>query len=163
MDIRLGNGFDVHAFCKGDHVWLCGVQVPHSAGLLGHSDADVLVHALCDALLGAIGLGDIGKHFPDNDDTFKGIDSFKLLAVVLEKIKLRGYRLGNLDATIIAQRPRLAPFIPQMREKLAAACACTIEQVNVKATTTEKLGFEGRGEGISAHAIVLLLAAGVPT
>lgn len=161
--IRIGHGYDVHTLVSGRPLILGGVIIPYPLGLLGHSDADVLVHALCDALLGAIGAGDIGKHFPDHDASFKGIDSFKLLAVVLEKVALRGYRLGNLDATIIAQRPKLAPFIPQMREQLAVACACSIEQVNVKATTTEGLGFEGRGEGISAHAVVLLLAVGVPT
>jgi 2-C-methyl-D-erythritol 2,4-cyclodiphosphate synthase len=161
--IRIGHGYDVHTLVSDRALILGGVTIPYHLGLLGHSDADVLVHALCDALLGAIGAGDIGKHFPDNDASFKGIDSFQLLAVVLEKVALRGYRLGNLDATIIAQRPKLAPFIPQMREKLAAACGCSSDQVNVKATTTEGLGFEGRGEGISAHAVVLLLAAGVPT
>lgn len=161
--IRIGHGYDVHALVSGRALILGGVTIPYPLGLLGHSDADVLVHALCDALLGAIGAGDIGKHFPDNDASFKGIDSFKLLAVVLEKVELRGYRLGNLDATIIAQRPKLAPFIPLMREKLAVACNCSIEQVNVKATTTEGLGFAGRGEGVSAHAVVLLLATGVPT
>lgn len=161
--IRIGHGYDVHALVSDRALVLGGVTIPYHLGLLGHSDADVLVHALCDALLGAIGAGDIGKHFPDNDASFKGIDSFKLLAIVLEKVALRGYRLGNLDVTIIAQRPKLAPFIPQMREKLAAACACSLEQVNVKATTTEGLGFEGRGEGISAHAVVLLIAANVPT
>lgn len=161
--IRIGHGYDVHTLVNDRALILGGVTIPHHLGLLGHSDADVLVHALCDALLGAIGAGDIGKHFPDSDAGFKGIDSFKLLAAVLEKVTERGYRLGNLDATIIAQQPKLAPFIPQMREKLAAACACSIEQVNVKATTTEGLGFEGRGEGISAHAVVLLLAADAPT
>jgi 2-C-methyl-D-erythritol 2,4-cyclodiphosphate synthase len=161
--IRIGHGYDVHALVSGRALVLGGVTIPYPFGLLGHSDADVLVHALCDALLGAIGAGDIGKHFPDNDASFKGIDSFKLLAVVLEKVAERGYRLGNLDATIIAQRPKLAPFIPQMRERLAVACACSIEQVNVKATTTEELGFEGRGEGISAHAVVLLLTTAAPT
>ena len=161
--IRIGHGYDVHTLVNDRALILGGVTIPYHLGLLGHSDADVLVHALCDALLGAIGAGDIGKHFPDNDPSFKGIDSFKLLATVLEKVTQRGYRLGNLDATIIAQRPRLAPFIPQMREKLALACACSIEQVNVKATTTEGLGFEGRGEGISAHAVVLLVAANLPT
>ena len=161
--IRIRHGYDVHALVSKRALILGGVDIPYHLGLLGHSDADVLIHALCDALLGAIGAGDIGKHFPDNDAQFQGIDSFKLLAVVLEKVELRGYRLGNLDATIIAQRPKLAPFIPQMRENIAAACACSIEQVNVKATTTEGLGFEGRGEGISAHAVVLLLASGVPT
>ncbi|MBE0503582.1 MAG: 2-C-methyl-D-erythritol 2,4-cyclodiphosphate synthase [Desulfuromonadales bacterium] len=161
--IRIGHGYDVHTLVSDRALVLGGVTIPYHLGLLGHSDADVLVHALCDALLGAIGAGDIGKHFPDNDASFKGIDSFKLLAVVLEKVALRGYRLGNLDATIIAQRPKLAPFIPLMREKLAAACGCCSDQVNVKATTTEGLGFEGCGEGISAHAVVLLIAAGVPT
>jgi 2-C-methyl-D-erythritol 2,4-cyclodiphosphate synthase len=161
--IRIGHGYDVHTLVSDRALILGGVTIPYHLGLLGHSDADVLVHALCDALLGAIGAGDIGRHFPDNDASFKGIDSFKLLAVVLEKVALRGYHLGNLDATIIAQRPKLAPFIPQMREKLAAACGCSSEQVNVKATTTEGLGFEGRGEGISAHAVVLLVAASVPT
>jgi 2-C-methyl-D-erythritol 2,4-cyclodiphosphate synthase len=159
--IRIGHGYDVHTLVSGRALILGGVTIPYPLGLLGHSDADVLVHALCDALLGAIGAGDIGRHFPDNDASFKGIDSFKLLASVLEKVALRGYRLGNLDATIIAQQPKLAPFIPQMREKLAAACACTIEQVNVKATTTEGLGFAGRGEGIAAHAVVLLLSSRV--
>ena len=161
--IRIGHGYDVHALVSGRPLILGGVEIPYPLGLLGHSDADVLVHALCDALLGAIGAGDIGKHFPDNDVSFKGIDSFKLLAIVLEKVALRGYRLGNLDATIIAQRPKLAPFIPQMCAKLAAACSCSSEQINVKATTTEGLGFAGRGEGIAAHAVVLLVAAGVPT
>jgi len=161
--IRIGHGYDVHTLVSDRALILGGVTIPYPLGLLGHSDADVLVHALCDALLGAIGAGDIGKHFPDNDASFKGIDSFKLLASVLEKVAERGYRLGNLDATIIAQRPKLAPFIPQMCAKLAVACACSIEQVNIKATTTEGLGFEGRGEGISAHAVVLLLAAGAPT
>ena len=123
--IRIGHGYDVHTLVSDRPLILGGVTIPYALGLLGHSDADVLVHALCDALLGAIGAGDIGKHFPDNDATFKGIDSFELLAVVMEKVAQRGYRLGNLDATIIAQRPKLAPFIPLMREKLAAACACS--------------------------------------
>lgn len=161
--IRIGHGYDVHTLVSERPLILGGVTVPYHLGLLGHSDADVLVHALCDALLGAIAAGDIGKHFPDNDASFKGIDSFKLLAAVMAKVAQGGYRLGNLDATIIAQRPKLAPFIPQMRENLALACACGIDQVNVKATTTEGLSFEGRGEGISAHAVVLLLAVSAPT
>lgn len=161
--IRIGHGYDVHCLVSGRDLILGGVSIPYPLGLLGHSDADVLVHALCDALLGAIAAGDIGQHFPDNDASFKGIDSFKLLAVVMEKVRLRGYRLGNLDATIIAQRPKLASYIPQMRDKLAAACVCSCEQINIKATTTEELGFEGRGEGISAHAVVLLLASPVST
>lgn len=156
--IRIGHGYDVHRLVAGRALILGGVDVPYHHGLLGHSDADVLVHAICDALLGALGLGDIGKHFPDSDSAYKGIDSFKLLAAVLLKVEDRGYRLGNLDATIIAQRPKLAPFIPAMREKLAACCECEPERINVKATTTEELGFEGRGEGISAHAVVLLTA-----
>lgn len=160
--IRIGHGYDVHALVTGRALILGGVAIPYPLGLLGHSDADVLVHALCDALLGAIGAGDIGQHFPDNDAAFQGIDSFKLLAVVLEKVTQRGYRLGNLDATIIAQRPKLAPFIPRMRAKIANACACHCEEVNVKATTTETLGFEGRGEGISAHVVVLLFASSDP-
>lgn len=160
--IRIGHGFDVHTLVEERLLILGGVEIPYHLGLLGHSDADVLVHALCDALLGAIGAGDIGKHFPDNDPNFKGIDSFKLLATVMAKVKDLGYRLGNLDATIIAQRPKLAPFIPLMREKIAIACCCSIGQVNIKATTTEGLGFEGRGEGISAHAVVVLLAPAPP-
>lgn len=161
--IRIGHGYDVHRLVAERALILGGVKIPYHLGLLGHSDADVLIHALCDALLGAIASGDIGRHFPDNDATYKGIDSFKLLATVMEIVTRRGYRLGNLDATIIAQRPKLAPFIPLMCEKITAACACSSEQVNVKATTTEELGFEGRGEGISAHVVVLLIATGVPT
>jgi 2-C-methyl-D-erythritol 2,4-cyclodiphosphate synthase len=160
--MRIGHGYDVHALVAGRALILGGVLIPYHRGLLGHSDADVLVHALCDALLGAIGAGDIGRYFPDTEAAYAGIDSFKLLAVVMEKVTLRGYRISNLDATIIAQRPKLAPFIPLMREKIAAGCACSSDQVNVKATTTEELGFEGRGEGISAHVVVLLLASGVP-
>lgn len=160
--IKIGHGYDVHSLVAGRALILGGVNIPYHLGLLGHSDADVLVHALCDALLGAIGDGDLGRHFPDNDATYKGIDSFKLLATVMEKVTRRGYRIGNLDITLIAQKPKLAPFIPGMCEKIAAGCACRVEQVNVKATTTEGLGFEGRGEGIAAHAVVLLVAVGVP-
>jgi 2-C-methyl-D-erythritol 2,4-cyclodiphosphate synthase len=135
-----------------------GVEIPWEKGLLGHSDADVLLHAICDAILGAIGEGDIGKHFPDTDKAYKGIDSLKLLAHVSELAHARGYCLGNLDATIIAQLPKMAPHIPAMRENIAAVLNATVEQVNIKATTEEGLGFSGRGEGISAHAVVLMLA-----
>jgi 2-C-methyl-D-erythritol 2,4-cyclodiphosphate synthase len=135
-----------------------GVDIPWDQGLLGHSDADVLLHAISDAILGAIGEGDIGKHFPDTDAAYKGADSLKLLAHVMALADARGYRLGNLDATIIAQQPKMAPHIPAMRENIAAVLNATVEQVNVKATTEEGLGFSGRGEGISAHAVVLMLA-----
>jgi 2-C-methyl-D-erythritol 2,4-cyclodiphosphate synthase len=132
------------------------VEIPYPLGLLGHSDADVLLHAVCDAVLGALGEGDIGRHFPDTDPAYKGISSLKLLREVMALAGARGYAIGNLDATVIAQRPRLAPHIRTMVENIAGACATSIDRVNVKATTTEELGFEGRGEGISAHAVVLL-------
>lgn len=154
--IRIGHGYDAHRLVSGRALVLGGITVPHSLGLLGHSDADVLTHAICDAILGALGEGDLGKHFPDSDPAYKGISSLKLLETVMIKVASRGYRLGNLDATIIAQRPKLAPYIPQMRERLAACCDTEAERVNVKATTTEELGFEGRCEGISAHAVVIL-------
>lgn len=154
--IRIGHGYDAHRLVSGRALVLGGVSVPHALGLLGHSDADVLTHAICDAILGAIGEGDIGRHFPDSDPTYRGIESIKLLDVVMVKATRRGYRLGNLDATIIAQRPKLAPHIPRMREQIAACCGAEPERVNIKATTTEEMGFEGRCEGISAHAVVLL-------
>jgi 2-C-methyl-D-erythritol 2,4-cyclodiphosphate synthase len=135
-----------------------GVDIPWDKGLLGHSDADVLLHAIADAILGAIGEGDIGKHFPDTDAVYKGADSLKLLAHVMALAADRGYRLGNLDATIIAQQPKMAPHIPTMRENIARVLNATLEQVNVKATTEEGLGFSGRGEGIAAHAVVLMQA-----
>ncbi|MBC8079299.1 MAG: 2-C-methyl-D-erythritol 4-phosphate cytidylyltransferase [Gorillibacterium sp.] len=155
--IRMGQGFDVHAFAKGRKCIIGGVDIPFEQGLLGHSDADVLLHAIADAVLGALALGDIGKHFPDTDLAFKNADSLKLLMHVWGLIKERGYRLGNLDATIIAQRPKMAPHIPRMVEIIAAALEAEPGQVNVKATTTEKLGFTGREEGIAAQAVVCLL------
>lgn len=155
---RIGQGYDVHRLVPGRPLVLGGLTIPHEVGLLGHSDADVLLHALCDALLGAIGAGDLGRHFPDTDPAYKGIASSELLRQVLQLVARRGYRVGNIDATIVAQRPRLAGYIPQMVAQLAACCAIMPEQVNIKATTTETLGFEGRQEGISAQAVVLLIS-----
>ncbi len=158
MTMRIGHGFDVHAFAEGRRLIIGGVDIPHERGLLGHSDADVLLHAICDALLGAAGLGDIGHHFPDSDPRFKGIDSRKLLRHVAELLDGAGWRVGNLDATIIAQAPRMAPHIDSMREHIAADLNLAAERINVKATTTEQLGFTGRGEGIAAEAVCLLMA-----
>ena len=155
-DIRVGQGYDVHRLTQGRRLVLCGVEVPYERGLDGHSDADVAVHALMDALLGAMGLGDIGRHFPDNDPHYKGADSMVLLASVMRLIHDQGYRVGNADITIVAQAPKLAPFIGQMRQRVAGALGITQERVNVKATTTEHLGFEGEGLGISAQAVVLV-------
>ena len=155
--MRIGHGYDVHRLVKGRKLILGGVDIPHDKGLLGHSDADVLLHAVADAILGAIAEGDIGKHFPDTDPRYKGADSLKLLAHVMALADARGYRLGNLDATIVAQRPKLAPHIPAMRINIATVLAAAPDQVNVKATTTEELGFAGRGEGIAAYGVVLLL------
>lgn len=154
--IRIGTGYDVHRLAEGLPLWLGGVAVPHSQGLVGHSDADVLLHAICDALLGAAALGDIGKHFPDTDPKYKGISSLKLLAHVGKLLKEKGYIVGNIDSTVAAQRPKLAPYIEQMRRNIADTLAIDIDQVSVKATTTEKLGFEGREEGISAQAVVII-------
>lgn len=156
MTIRTGIGYDVHQLRDGLPLWLGGVQVPHTKGLLGHSDADVLIHAICDALLGAAALGDIGKHFPDSDPTYKGIDSKILLANVCMLLKDNGYSIGNIDSILCMQKPKVAPFIPAMRETLAATMGIAIDKVSVKATTTEHLGFEGREEGISAIANVLI-------
>jgi len=156
MNIRIGHGFDVHAFAAGRRLIIGGVDIPHERGLLGHSDADVLLHAICDALLGAAGLGDIGKHFPDSDPQYQGIDSRKLLRHVGELLKRHGWHVGNIDATLIAQAPRMAPHIPAMREHIAEDLNVNPEQVNVKATTTEMLGFTGRGEGIAAEAVCLI-------
>ena len=154
--MRIGHGFDVHRLVEGRKLILGGVDIPHKKGLLGHSDADVLLHALCDAILGALAVGDIGKHFPDTDPAFKGIDSRKLVRHVVALMMDKGYGLANLDATILCQQPKLAPHIAQMCQYIAQDCQVEPGQVNVKATTTETLGFEGRGEGISAHAVVLL-------
>lgn len=156
MDIRTGLGYDVHRLVEGRDLWLCGVKVPHSLGLMGHSDADVAIHALCDAMLGAAALGDIGKHFPDSDPQYKGIDSRVLLRHVCDLLAERGWRTGNLDITIAAQAPKLAPHIQLMRQTIAQTVRIELDCVSVKATTTEHLGFEGRGEGISAMATVLI-------
>lgn len=155
--MRIGQGFDVHALVSDRPLILGGVRIPFEKGLAGHSDADVLLHAICDALLGAVGLGDIGRHFPDTDAAFKGIDSRILLRDVWQKVRAGGWQLANLDATLICQRPRLAPHIPQMLAHLAEDLAVETQKLNIKATTTEHLGFTGRGEGIAAQAIVLLL------
>ncbi|MBK5275733.1 MAG: 2-C-methyl-D-erythritol 2,4-cyclodiphosphate synthase [Desulfuromonadales bacterium] len=157
--MRIGHGYDVHRLVEDRKLIMGGVDIPWEKGLLGHSDADVLLHAISDAILGALGEGDIGRHFPDTDAAYKGADSLKLLAHVVKLAENRGYRLGNLDATIIAQQPKMAPHIPAMRANIAAVLNAAPEQVNVKATTEEGLGFSGRGEGISAHAVVLMLAA----
>lgn len=154
--IRIGHGYDVHKLAENRKLILGGVDIPYEKGLLGHSDADVLLHAVCDALLGAAALGDIGKHFPDTDDAFKGADSMVLLSDVVKLLENEGYRVGNVDATVIAQRPKLASYIPQMRENIAKTLGVGLSAVNVKATTEEKLGFTGRGEGISAHAVCLV-------
>ncbi|MGA1598959.1 MAG: 2-C-methyl-D-erythritol 2,4-cyclodiphosphate synthase [bacterium] len=159
VPFRVGTGFDVHAFASGRKLILGGVEVPHSLGLLGHSDADVLTHAIMDALLGALALGDIGQHFPDTDPRFQGADSLQLLSEVLQLIRQRGYQVANLDSTLIAQKPKLASYLPQMREHLARRLEVLPDQVSVKATTTEKLGFAGREEGIAAQATVLLVQA----
>jgi 2-C-methyl-D-erythritol 2,4-cyclodiphosphate synthase len=153
---RIGQGFDVHRFGEGRPLMIGGVEIPYEKGLLGHSDADVLLHAVADACLGAIGEGDIGRHFPDTDAAFKDADSAALLAHVFQLVKQKGYKLGNLDCTIIAQKPKMAPYIGKMRETIARILEAEIGRVNVKATTTEKLGFAGREEGIAAQATVLL-------
>lgn len=158
-NIRIGHGFDVHAFGGEGPITLAGVKIPYEQGLLAHSDGDVVLHALSDALLGAVALGDIGHHFPDTDDSYKGIDSRILLRNVFEAVRQHGYDIGNLDITIMAQAPKIAPHITLMRNVIAADLQCTLEQVNVKATTTEKLGFVGRKEGIAAEAVVLLVKA----
>jgi 2-C-methyl-D-erythritol 2,4-cyclodiphosphate synthase len=154
--MRIGHGYDVHRLVEGRKLILGGVDIPYAKGLLGHSDADVLLHAISDAILGAIAEGDIGRHFPDTDPRYKGADSQKLLSHVMKLADDKGYRVGNLDATIVAQRPKLATHIPRMRENIAVVLFAEIDRVNVKATTTEELGFAGRGEGIAAYAVVLM-------
>lgn len=153
---KTGHGIDVHRFGPGDHVTLCGVKIPHEQGLVAHSDGDVALHALCDAILGALALGDIGKHFPDTDVAYSGADSRVLFRHVLGLMRERDYGIGNLDITVLAERPKLAPYIEQMRGCIAADAGIAMDCVSVKATTTEKLGFVGRREGIEAHAVVLL-------
>ena len=155
--MRIGHGYDVHCFAEGDFITLGGVRIPHKLGLLAHSDGDVLLHALSDALLGAAALGDIGKHFPDTDPTFKGADSRVLLRHVVGLIRAKGWKVGNVDNTIIAQAPKMAPHIETMRAQIAADREVDLDQVNVKATTTEKLGFVGREEGIAVHCVALLV------
>jgi len=156
MSMRIGNGYDVHAFGDGDKIVIGGVVIPHHHGLVAHSDGDVLLHALCDALLGAAALGDIGKHFPDTDMQYRNADSRSLLRMVYAKVNQQGWKLVNADMTIVAQAPRMANYIPRMQETIAADLQSTISQINVKATTTERLGFTGRGEGIACYAVVLL-------
>lgn len=154
--MRIGHGYDVHRLVEGRKCIIGGVDIPHEKGLLGHSDADVLLHAMMDAVLGAMAAGDIGKLFPDNDPAYKGADSLVLTRRVAEVMTQRGYRLGNIDATVIAQAPKLAPHIPAMRERIAEAFGVEVDRVSVKATTEERLGFTGSGEGIAAHAVCLL-------
>ena len=154
--MRIGHGYDVHRLVEGRDLILGGVKIPYEKGLLGHSDADVLLHAVSDALLGAAGLGDIGKHFPDTDPRYKGADSLELLRVVARRVQEAGYRVSNIDVTMIAQRPKLKDYIPQMVKNIASAVGIAENRVNVKATTEEKLGFTGSGEGMSCHAVCLL-------
>jgi len=157
VSIRIGQGFDVHAFTEGDHVMLGGVAIPHDQGLKAHSDGDVALHALSDALLGALALGDIGHYFPDTDPQWKGADSGKLLAAIYQDVTAAGWQLGNADLTVICQAPKLAPHIGAMRQRLADLLGCSAAQISVKATTTEKLGFTGRGEGIACMATATLV------
>jgi 2-C-methyl-D-erythritol 2,4-cyclodiphosphate synthase len=154
--VRIGHGYDVHAFGPGDHLVLGGVRIPFRHGFVAHSDGDVLIHALCDALLGAAALGDIGRHFPDSDPRFAGIDSRRLLRHVRELLSERGFALGNADMTLVAQSPRMTPHLEAMTANLAADCRTETDRINIKATTTEKLGFVGREEGVACHAVVLL-------
>jgi 2-C-methyl-D-erythritol 2,4-cyclodiphosphate synthase len=155
--MRIGHGYDVHPLVAGRDLILGGVKIPHGKGLHGHSDADVLMHAICDACLGAAGLGDIGRHFPDTDPQYKNIDSRKLLRKVKDAIAERGWKIANVDSTIVAQAPRVAPYLAQMLTNISADLGIPAESINIKATTTEKLGFAGREEGIAAHAVVLLM------
>lgn len=156
MDYRIGNGYDVHALAEGETLWLGGIQIEHTKGTIAHSDGDVLIHAICDALLGALSLGDIGKHFPDTDNTYKNIDSKILLQQCNELIKINGYKVVNIDSTVCAQQPKLKDSIPAMVKCMSQLLEVDEQQVSVKATTTEKLGFIGREEGISSYAVVLL-------
>jgi 2-C-methyl-D-erythritol 2,4-cyclodiphosphate synthase len=155
--MRIGHGYDVHRLVEGRKLILGGVDIPYAKGLLGHSDADVLLHAISDAILGAIGEGDIGRHFPDTDPRYKGADSLMLLSHVMLLANGKGYKLGNLDATVVAQRPKLAPHIQLMRENIAGVLGAETDRVNIKATTTEELGFAGRGEGMAAYAVALMV------
>ncbi|PID29281.1 MAG: 2-C-methyl-D-erythritol 2,4-cyclodiphosphate synthase [Candidatus Cloacimonadota bacterium] len=154
--MRIGYGYDVHKLTEGRPLILGGINIPYEKGLLGHSDADVLVHAVADAILGALALGDIGQHFPDTDSNYKNADSMELLRHVCELMKEKGYKLGNMDSTVCAQRPKLKDFIPEIRKRFAEVIGCDISQVSVKATTEEKMGITGNGQGMTAHAVVLL-------
>ena len=156
MNFRIGHGYDVHKLVEGRKLIRGGAEIPHTVGLLGHSDADVLTHALMDALLGALALGDIGQLFPDNDPAYEGADSIRLLEAVMEHVRAAGYAVSNVDCTVLAQAPKLKPYIAQLRERLAAAMGVAVDQVSVKATTEEGLGFTGAKEGIAAHAVALL-------
>ena len=156
MNFRIGHGYDVHALAPGLELWLGGIRIEHELGCIAHSDGDVVIHALCDALLGAAALGDIGLHFPDNSDTYKGIDSKILLRKTIELLASHGYRIGNVDCTLCLQRPKVRPHINTMRQTLANVMEIAVENVSVKATTTEKLGFVGRQEGVEAHAVALI-------
>lgn len=157
--IRIGQGYDVHAFGEGDHIMLAGVRVPHSRGVLAHSDGDVALHALCDAMLGALALGDIGVHFPPSDDRWKGADSSRFVSHCNELLRERGWQVGNVDITVICERPKVGPHALAMREKVAQLLEVNLDRVSIKATTSEKLGFTGREEGIAAQAVALLVAA----
>jgi 2-C-methyl-D-erythritol 2,4-cyclodiphosphate synthase len=155
--MRIGFGFDVHQLVEGRDFWLGGIKIPADKGILGHSDADVLLHAICDAILGSLVLGDIGKHFPDTDTTFKGIDSKILLSKVMELISNKGYKIGNIDTTVVCQQPKIMPYAYEMRNCIAQICNITVDDISIKATTNETMGFIGREEGIVAYAVVLLL------
>jgi 2-C-methyl-D-erythritol 2,4-cyclodiphosphate synthase len=155
--MRIGFGFDVHQLSEDREIWLGGIKIPAPKGILGHSDADVLLHAICDAILGALALGDIGKHFPDTDQSFKGIDSKILLSKTIELISQKGYRIGNIDSSVVLQQPKIMPYADDMRKCIAELCHISMDDVSIKATTNEKMGFIGREEGIVAYAVVLLL------
>jgi 2-C-methyl-D-erythritol 2,4-cyclodiphosphate synthase len=155
--MRIGFGFDVHQLSEDREFWLGGIKIPAVKGILGHSDADVLLHAICDAILGALALGDIGKHFPDTDQSFKGIDSKILLSKTIELISQKGYRIGNIDSSVVLQQPKIMPYADDMRKCIAELCHISMDDVSIKATTNEKMGFIGREEGIVAYAVVLLL------
>lgn len=158
--IRIGNGYDVHKLVTGRKLILGGIEIPYEKGLLGHSDADVLLHAIMDSLLGALALGDIGQHFPDNDNKYLNVDSMILLEKVMKLVKEKGYKIGNIDAIIVAQKPKLKDFLPKMREEIAKVLNTSIENISIKATTEEKLGFTGSGEGIKSYSVVLLTKEG---
>lgn len=156
MSMRIGFGFDVHRLSEGYDLWLGGIQIPHTKGAVGHSDADVLLHAICDAILGALALGDIGKHFPDTDAQYKGIDSKLLLGHVMTLVSEKGYKVGNIDATLCLERPKIMPYVDDMRACIAAICGVSIDDISVKATTNEKLGYIGSEEGVNAYAVALM-------